>query len=42
MREQIEVVYENGSFRPLGRLPAHLREHQRLTVTIEASPEADD
>jgi hypothetical protein len=41
MREQIEVVFENGSFRPLGRLPAHLREHQRLTVTIEASPEAD-
>ena len=41
MREQIEVVYENGSFRPLGRLPAHLREHQRLTVTLEAPTGAD-
>jgi predicted DNA-binding antitoxin AbrB/MazE fold protein len=35
MREQIEVVYENGVLRPLGPLPGHLQEHQRLTVTIE-------
>jgi len=34
MREQIEVVYENGVFRPLGPLPGELREHQRLTVVI--------
>jgi predicted DNA-binding antitoxin AbrB/MazE fold protein len=35
MREQIEVVYENGVLRPLGPVPAHLHEHQRLTVTLE-------
>jgi predicted DNA-binding antitoxin AbrB/MazE fold protein len=35
MHEQIEVVYENGVLRPLGPLPAHLQEHQHLTVTIE-------
>ncbi len=35
MREQIEVVYENGVLRPLGSLPSRLREHQHLTVTIE-------
>jgi predicted DNA-binding antitoxin AbrB/MazE fold protein len=35
MREQIEVIYENGVLRPLGPLPGHLEEHQRLTVMIE-------
>jgi predicted DNA-binding antitoxin AbrB/MazE fold protein len=35
MREQIEVVYENGVLRPLGPVPGHLHEHQRLTVTLE-------
>jgi predicted DNA-binding antitoxin AbrB/MazE fold protein len=35
MREQIEVIYENGVLRPLVPLPGHLQEHQRLTVTIE-------
>jgi predicted DNA-binding antitoxin AbrB/MazE fold protein len=41
MHEQIEVVYENGVLRPLGPLPGHLREHQRLMVTI-AGPNGDD
>jgi predicted DNA-binding antitoxin AbrB/MazE fold protein len=41
MREQIEVVYENGVLRPLGPLPTHLHEHQQLTVTIEAPDRAD-
>ncbi len=35
MRTQIEVVYENGVFRPLGSVPAQVRERQRYTVTIE-------
>ena len=35
MREQVEVVYENGVLRPLGPLPGYLHEHQRFTVTIE-------
>ena len=37
MREQIEVIYEKGVFRPLGSLPGHLQEHQRLTITIEGT-----
>jgi predicted DNA-binding antitoxin AbrB/MazE fold protein len=37
MREQIEVVYENGVLRPLGPLPGTFREHQHLTVTIETT-----
>jgi predicted DNA-binding antitoxin AbrB/MazE fold protein len=41
MREQIEAVYEDGMLRPLGPLPEHLREHQRLTITIEAPTGAD-
>jgi predicted DNA-binding antitoxin AbrB/MazE fold protein len=35
MREQIEVIYEDGVLRPLGPLPAQVHEHQRYTVTIE-------
>jgi predicted DNA-binding antitoxin AbrB/MazE fold protein len=35
MRDQIEVIYENGVFRPLAALPRRYQEHQRLTVTIE-------
>ncbi len=41
MREQIEVIYENGVFRPLGALPGRLQEHQRLTVTLEVPNGAD-
>lgn len=42
MHKQIEVVYENGVFRPLGPLPGQLQEHQHLTVTITATNQADD
>jgi predicted DNA-binding antitoxin AbrB/MazE fold protein len=35
MHERIEVVYEKGVLRPLAPLPAQLREHQHLTVTID-------
>lgn len=35
MREQIEVIYEKGVFRPLQSVPAQLQEQQHLTVTIE-------
>lgn len=36
MRQQVEVVYENGVLRPLSPLPGPPREHQHLTVTIDA------
>jgi predicted DNA-binding antitoxin AbrB/MazE fold protein len=42
MREQIEVIYENGVLRPLGPLPGHLQEHQHLTVTIVGDDGSDD
>ncbi len=35
MHAQIQVVYENGTFRPLGPIPDGIQEHQHLTVTIE-------
>jgi predicted DNA-binding antitoxin AbrB/MazE fold protein len=35
MTRQIEVVYENGTFRPLGPLPEELREHRRYVVSME-------
>jgi predicted DNA-binding antitoxin AbrB/MazE fold protein len=40
MREQIEVIYENGVLRPLGTLPAQFQEHQHLTVTVEDAGES--
>ncbi len=39
MREQIDVVYENGVLRPLGSLPSQFHEHQHLTVTVEDTDE---
>jgi predicted DNA-binding antitoxin AbrB/MazE fold protein len=35
MHEHIEVVYENGVFRPLSPLPEELHESERYTVTVE-------
>jgi predicted DNA-binding antitoxin AbrB/MazE fold protein len=40
MREQIEVVYENGILRPLGTLSSQFQEHERLTVTVEDADES--
>jgi predicted DNA-binding antitoxin AbrB/MazE fold protein len=37
MREQIEVVYENGVLRPLGPLPAFITDKQRFTVIINGT-----
>ncbi len=34
MHEPIEVIYENGVFRPLDPLPPQFQEHQRLMITI--------
>ncbi len=42
MIERIEVVYENGVLRPLGPLPAQMREHQRLIVTIDTPGARED
>jgi predicted DNA-binding antitoxin AbrB/MazE fold protein len=41
MREQIEVIFENGVFRPLRPLPAHIVEHQHFTVTIQDTNGSD-
>ena len=35
MREQIEVVFENGVFKPLTPVPPSLKDQQQLTITIE-------
>ncbi len=40
MREQIEVVYENGVLRPLEALSDQFHEHQHLTVTVEDTDES--
>lgn len=40
MHEPIEVIYENGVFRPLGPLPEDLHESGRYTVTLETPDSA--
>jgi len=35
MHEPIEVIYDNGVFRPRGPLPEALHERGRYTVTLE-------
>jgi predicted DNA-binding antitoxin AbrB/MazE fold protein len=35
MREQVEVIYENGVLRPIDGLPRQFHEHEQLTITIE-------
>jgi len=42
LREQIEVIYENGVLRPIAGLHGHYEEHQHLTVTIEGMGQAED
>jgi predicted DNA-binding antitoxin AbrB/MazE fold protein len=42
MNQRIEVVYENGVFRPVGPLPYLPREHERLTVILEGPSGARD
>ncbi len=42
MHSQIEVISENGGFRPVGPLPRRFREQQHLTITLEAPPPAAD
>jgi predicted DNA-binding antitoxin AbrB/MazE fold protein len=35
MRAQVEVIFENGVFKPLSAVPRWLKDRQQLTVTIE-------
>lgn len=42
MREQIEVIYENGVFRPVIPLTGQFREHQHYTMTIESADGIDN
>jgi hypothetical protein len=37
MHQQFEVVFENGTLRPLGPLPAELREHRRYIISMDLS-----
>lgn len=42
MREQIQVIYENGVLRPLEDLSRQFQERQRLTVTIDDNSGSTD
>lgn len=42
MRKWIEVIYENGVFRPVAALPGQFREQQHYTLTIEGAEGIDD
>jgi hypothetical protein len=42
MREQIEVIYENGVLRPVAPLPGQFREHHHYTLSFEAADGIDN
>jgi predicted DNA-binding antitoxin AbrB/MazE fold protein len=42
MRQQIEVIFDNGVFKPLKPVPATLKDQQQLTVTIDEPNGAAD
>ena len=35
MATTLEVIYENGIFKPLSSVPETLKEHERMKITIE-------
>lgn len=35
----VEAIYENGIFKPISGVPAHLKEHERVKLIIENEPE---
>lgn len=42
MQQTVEAIYENGILRPLKSLENLLKEHSKVTITIEAKDEAND
>jgi predicted DNA-binding antitoxin AbrB/MazE fold protein len=42
MREQIDVIFENGVFKPLTPVPRSLKDRQQLTITIEEPNDSAD
>jgi predicted DNA-binding antitoxin AbrB/MazE fold protein len=35
MTTTLEVIYENGIFKPLSAVPETFREHERMKITVE-------
>ncbi|MGI8467787.1 MAG: antitoxin AF2212-like protein [Pyrinomonadaceae bacterium] len=35
----LEVIYENGIFKPVSSVPATLKEHERMRIIIETDDE---
>ncbi len=42
MQESIEVIYENGVFRPVGPVPDGIHEHQHVFIVIETADEMNE
>jgi predicted DNA-binding antitoxin AbrB/MazE fold protein len=41
MTTTLDVIYENGIFKPLSSVPKNLREHEKLKITIETDFDKD-
>jgi predicted DNA-binding antitoxin AbrB/MazE fold protein len=37
----LEAIYEDGIFKPVSQVPANLREHERVRITIETDIDND-
>lgn len=41
MTTTLEVIYENGIFKPVSSVPKNFKEHERLKITIETEFDED-
>ena len=41
MTTTLEVIYENGIFKPVSEVPKTLREHERMRIIIETDFDED-
>lgn len=39
MSTTVDAIYEHGIFKPVSRVPATLKEHDRVRITIETDDE---
>jgi predicted DNA-binding antitoxin AbrB/MazE fold protein len=38
MTTTLEVIYENGIFKPISSVPSIFKEHERMKITVETEP----
>ncbi len=42
MTTTLEVIYENGIFKPVSAVPETFKEHERMKIIVETEPTKDN